>query len=191
MTHGRAVLVLPSWSLISTLIAGLLLVAWDLHPARAKELLSEPAGSRTDDLSSQRARSGGGRFRFTGTERCFMRRINTRRSQHGLPRLRWDWQIGFVARQHARRMARAGTVWHHARLGRVVTHWTSLAQNTGGGGRSCAGLSRRFWRSPAHRANILGRWRHIGVGAKWRRGRVYVQQVFQYRVNPGNVFGYP
>jgi uncharacterized protein YkwD len=129
-------------------------------------------------------------FRFKRMERCFMHKINWQRARHGRRHLRWDKQIGYVARRHARRMARRGSVWHDGRLGRLVTHWRSLGQNTGGG-YHCRSLFRSFWGSSGHRANILGRWRFVGVGTKRRNGYLYVQQVFEYRWNPGNVFSYP
>jgi uncharacterized protein YkwD len=140
--------------------------------------------------SAPHHRSRRSAYRFKPMERCFMRKINHRRARSGRRHLRWDKQIGYVARRHARRMARHRSVWHDGRLGRLVTHWRALGQNTGGGYR-CGSLFRRFWRSSAHRSNILGRWRFLGVGTKRRRGYLYVQQVFEYRWNPGNVFRYP
>lgn len=130
------------------------------------------------------------RYRFTRPEKCFMRKINNKRERRGLRRLRWDRQIGYVARRHARRMGRASGVWHDPALGEHVTRWRVLGQNTGSG-RSCRSLFHRFWKSSAHRGNILGRWRYVGVGTKRRDGMLFVQQVFEFRTNPGNTFGYP
>ncbi|MGH2821052.1 MAG: CAP domain-containing protein [Actinomycetota bacterium] len=129
-------------------------------------------------------------WRFSPSERCFLKRINRRRVHHGRRRLDWDKQMGVVARRHARRIARAGGVHHDTRIGRKVTRWVKLGQNTGRGGR-CRGLFRAFWRSSAHRGNILGRWRFVAVGARRRGGRLYVQQIFEARRNPGNVWRYP
>jgi uncharacterized protein YkwD len=119
-----------------------------------------------------------------------MRKINDRRAARGLRRLEWDQHIGYVARRHARRMARRGAVWHDLRLARRVTHWRTLGQNSGTGGR-CRRLFKAFWRSSGHRRNILGKWRFVGVGAGWRSGRLFVQQVFEYRSDPGNIYGFP
>jgi len=130
-------------------------------------------------------------FGFKHAERCVMKRINRRRARQGLHKLRWDKQLAYVARRHAKAMARAGGgIWHDSNLGQRVTRWRALGQNTGRG-RRCRSLVKAFWRSSGHRANILGRWRYQGVGIKWRRGRLYVQQVFESRNNPGNVYTYP
>ena len=129
-------------------------------------------------------------FHFKRVERCFMRKINRRRAARDLRRLRWDRQLGFVARRHARSMARAGGVRHDGWLRSKVTNWRTLGQNSGSGGR-CRSLFRAFWRSPHHRGNILGRWRYLAVGGVRRGGTLYVQQVFEYRSNPGNIWGWP
>jgi Cysteine-rich secretory protein family len=131
-----------------------------------------------------------GSFHFRWVERCFMKKINRRRSARDLSRLRWDRQMGYVARRHARAMASAGIVSHDGWLAARVTHWRALGQNSGRGNR-CRSLFRAFWRSPLHRSNILGRWRYMGVGVKRRRGELFVQQVFEYRSNPGNIWGLP
>jgi len=127
---------------------------------------------------------------FNSTEKCMLRKVNHMRARHGLRRLDWDRQLGFVARRHARTIARAGGLFHDDGLGREVTRWSRLGQNTGRGGR-CGSIMRAFKRSSSHRAAILGRWRFIGVGAEWRGGRLYVQQVFESRRNPGNVYHRP
>ncbi|MBA3431276.1 MAG: CAP domain-containing protein [Actinobacteria bacterium] len=140
-------------------------------------------------VALQRFGSG---FHWKKGEKCMMRRINRRRAAHGLRRLRWDKQISYVGRRHANVMARrGGGIWHDARLGRRVTRWRALGQNTGAGGR-CRRLFKAFWRSSAHRRNILGHWRFVGVGTNWVRGKgLYVQQVFESSRNPGNIYRYP
>ncbi|MDQ3952475.1 MAG: CAP domain-containing protein [Actinomycetota bacterium] len=129
-------------------------------------------------------------YRYRKSEKCFMRKINRVRASHGQRRLNWDKQLGYVARRHARTLARHGGVWHDQNLGHRVTRWRSLGQNTGAGGR-CKRLFRSFMGSAPHRANILGRWRFIGVGTKRKNGRLYVQQIFETRRNPGNVWSWP
>jgi uncharacterized protein YkwD len=71
-----------------------------------------------------------------------------------------------------------------------VTRWRSLGENTARG-RNCRSLMRAFWRSPGHRANILGRWSFVGVGVARRNGRIYVQQIFESRNDPGNIYSHP
>ena len=129
-------------------------------------------------------------FRFSRSERCLMRRINGARAAHGLHRLEADKQLAYVARQHAHSMASSGGVWHDSDVGSQVTRWRRLAQNTGRGG-SCRSLARAFMQSSTHRHNILGRYRFIGVGVGNRSGRLYVQQLFESRANPGNIYHFP
>ena len=130
-------------------------------------------------------------FRLGRAERCFMRKINARRARAGRPRLRWDGQLVYVGRRHARSLARAGRgVWHDPQLGRKVTRWRSLGENTARGG-TCRAVMRALWRSPPHRANILGRWSFVGVGVARRHGRIYVQQIFETRSDPGNIYSHP
>ncbi|HYP24451.1 MAG TPA: CAP domain-containing protein [Actinomycetota bacterium] len=136
------------------------------------------------------ASASGPRYRYNKSEKCFMRKVNRVRSQNGHRRLNWDKQLGYVARRHAKTMANAGGVWHDQNLGRRVTRWRMLGQNTGAGGR-CRKLFRSFMDSAPHRANILGRWRFIGVGTEWKNNRLYVQTVFEWRRNPGNVWSWP
>ena len=130
------------------------------------------------------------RYTFHHAEKCMMRKINRRRANHGIRRLDWDRQLGYVARRHAKRMARNATIFHDQGLGYKVTRWHRLGQNVGTG-QGCKDLFRTFLRSAPHRANILGSWRFVGVGSKRRNGRLYVMHVFESRRNPGNVYSFP
>ena len=129
-------------------------------------------------------------YSFNNAEKCLMRKINRARRSQGLRALDWDRQIGYVARRHAYSMASARAAYHDSQLGQKVTRWRRLGQNTGRGGR-CRRIFRAFMASSVHRANILGQWRHLGVGATWSGGRLYVQQIFESRLNPGNIYSYP
>ncbi|MEA2434774.1 MAG: hypothetical protein QOG54_2231 [Actinomycetota bacterium] len=133
---------------------------------------------------------GGGGFYFKRSERCLMGKINAIRRNNGRHALNWDKQLGFVARMHANNMASQGGVWHDYSVGQRVTHWVSLGQNTGRGG-ACKRIIHSFMRSSSHRANILGQWRFIGIGTEWRGRRLYVQQLFESRRNPGNIYSTP
>ena len=132
----------------------------------------------------------GSTWKFSSIEQCFMERINNRRAAAGKNRLYWDKQMGYVARRHAQRLASARTIAHDSNMRDEITRWNRLGQNTGGG-TSCKGLTRTFWNSTSHRANILGQWRFVAVGAAWSGGRLYVQQVFESRRNPNNIYSYP
>lgn len=144
----------------------------------ATVLVMNPAPARADGKSIQ----------FKRIERCFMRKINAKRVANGRRALAWDRQIGFVARRHAAQIAAERVVRHDFDYTREITGWRRLGQNTGRG-NGCDGLFRTFWRSSTHRNNILGRWRYVGVGVVRSGGRIYVQQVFESRSNPGNVYG--
>ena len=119
-----------------------------------------------------------------------MRRVNQTRQRHGLSALQWDKQLGYVARRHANQMANNRAVYHDGNVGNEVTHWRSLAQNTGRG-RTCKHTFRSFMASPPHRENILGPYRYIGVGIEYRGPYVYVQQLYEKHDNPGNVYNWP
>lgn len=136
------------------------------------------------------ADGGSSRYRFKGTERCLMRRLNRIRARRGLSRLERDKQLGYVARKHAREMAKARGVWHDQNASSEITRWRRLGQNTGRG-QSCASLTRAFMGSSAHRAHILGTYRFFAVGTEWTGGRLYVQELFESRRDPGNIYHYP
>jgi uncharacterized protein YkwD len=148
----------------------------------------EPTAVAGSDVSP-----GGGsraKYRFQGTEKCLMKHINRARARHGMRRLEWDRQLGFVARRHASSLANYRGVWHDGNLASEVTHWRRLGQNTGRSKR-CDRIFRDFMRSPAHRSNIFGHWKFQGVGTSWSGGRLYVQHIFESRRNPGNVYRWP
>lgn len=126
-------------------------------------------------------------FSFTDKERCFMKKINAKRKARGLRALNWDLQVGQVARRHARQISAERVLRHDSNYGQEITRWRRLGQNTGIGS-TCRSLFRSFWRSDKHRSNILGRWRHMGVGVSKAGGRLYVQQVFESRRDPGNIY---
>ena len=141
-------------------------------------------------FGTQAAHSGV-RYHFRATEKCLMAKINEKRARHGLRKLKWDRQLGFVARAHAEKMARRNRgFWHDRRLGSKVTRWRRLGQNTGFAS-GCRSMFNAFWNSRLHRRNLMGSWRYTGVGVARRGGRIYAQQVFESRSNPGNVFSFP
>jgi len=141
------------------------------------------------NLATQADASGGG-FRFKKAERCLMRRINEIRRRHGLRTLDPDKQLAYVARQHAVEMSGNGGLYHDSDVGWKVTRWRRIAQNTGRG-RSCRSLAKAFMNSSSHRKHILGRFRFMGFGTQKCGGRLYVQQLFESRRDPGNVYHYP
>ncbi|MBW3594222.1 MAG: CAP domain-containing protein [Actinobacteria bacterium] len=132
----------------------------------------------------------GGRWRFKPSEKCLMQKINRARARNGLRRLEWDKQVGVVARRHAKSMAANYSVFHDSNMQNEITRWKSLGQNSGAAG-ACRKLFKAFMSSSTHRSNILGRWRHMGVGVEKRNGKLFAQQIFEWRYNPGNIYRYP
>lgn len=162
------------------LVAVALAVAPTLEAGTSQERMND------DDVRLTSASS----WSFKGSERCLMRKVNRKRARRGLRRLSWDKQLGYAARRHARAMSRAGSIWHDGRLGRKITNWQSLGDTVGMGG-ACKRIFRAFWNSSGHRTIMLGRWRYVGAGTRWRNGRMYTHMVFEHYRNPGNVWGSP
>ena len=129
-------------------------------------------------------------YSYRYAERCLMREVNRARARRGLRSLKWDPQLSYVARRHAGSLSASRGVYHDPRVGEKVTNWKRLGQNTGRGA-NCRSLFRSFMSSKAHRTNIFGRWHHMGVGTQTSAGRVYVQQIFESRYDPGNIYNYP
>ncbi|HZJ49608.1 MAG TPA: CAP domain-containing protein [Actinomycetota bacterium] len=159
-------------------------------PLRVPLAIVAVIGALAVALGPQAARSGM-RYHFRSTEKCLMAKINEKRAGRGLRKLEWDRQLGFVARGHAEKMARRNKgFWHDRRLGNKVTGWRRLSQNTGFAS-GCRSMFRAFWRSKLHRINLLGSWRFFGVGVARNGGKLYAQEIFESRTNPGNVFSFP
>ena len=135
------------------------------------------------------ARAGGSN-RWNNPERCFMKKINAARARHGLHATNTDPHLGYVARLHAKELARAGSVYHDHQFGEKITNWYRLGQNTGRG-TTCRQLHKAFMQDPSHREIILGKWAFLGVGMSASNGRIYVQQIFEASANPGNVYNTP
>jgi uncharacterized protein YkwD len=166
--------------------------AWAVEILAGQRITMNDAYKAQQDALEQEfasSSSGGGEWQFKGKEKCFMRRINRIRKQHGLNKLRWDRHLGVTGRKHAYKLAKSGSIWHDD-IGAKVTRWRSLGQNTGKG-PGCRKLTRAFMHSSGHRANYLGKWRHVGVGVVRRNGSTYVQQVFERRKDPGNIWHKP
>ena len=176
MTSARAVI---NWKFAFISILTLVLASQSLPTARAGYRMG-PSFRGADSSSS---------YRFKRGENCMMRRINNIRARHGLRRFQADKQLAYVARRHANTIASAGGVWHDD-VANKVTRWRRIGQNTGRG-NSCRSLTRAFMNSPSHRAHILGRFRYMGLGTQKRGGRLYVQELFETRRDPGNIWHYP
>lgn len=102
----------------------------------------------------------------TAAEAMLLDDHNRRRAESGLPPLVRNACLDQVARDWARQMASSGTMRHNPDLGAAIDRciaYTAAGENVGYG-PDVAVLAARFWESPAHRANIVGSYQHVGIG---------------------------
>lgn len=127
------------------------------------------------------------------TERRFARRINGARGNTGLGKLKLDPELSRAARAHTWAMARQTRLYHTPsdKLRERVTNWTILGENVGYGG-TVSSLHQAFMDSPAHRDNILyTTFKHVGIGALKKDGRLWVTVIFEAVSNPGTSLRMP
>lgn len=116
-------------------------------------------------------------------EFLLLSQTNQARSQSGLGPLSDDMAARNVARAWAVHMAATRGLAHNPYLASQVSQqvtpaWTALAENVGVGS-SGANLQASFMASAPHRANILGDYNRVGVGAAWdTSGSLWVSVVF-------------
>lgn len=107
---------------------------------------------------------------------------NQSRRAHGTQALRMDHRVSHKVKDHSRKMARNGELFHTANVPRYLRgrnyHW--WGENVGYTYRSDLGsLQRAFMNSPSHRRNVLnGAYDRVGIGVERRDGRVWVTLVF-------------
>ncbi|MEY2452977.1 MAG: lysyl endopeptidase [Acidimicrobiaceae bacterium] len=94
---------------------------------------------------------------------------NQSRADNGLPALQYDPQLSSIANAWANHMASTRTLEHNPSLvdqvnSQVTSQWTRIGENVGFG-PSVSALESAFMNSPPHRANILGQYNRVGVGA--------------------------
>jgi uncharacterized protein YkwD len=126
-------------------------------------------------------------YRIKDSEKQFAQKMNLARSATGKGKLQLDKQLSRVARRHAWEMQHRNTLFHtpSSTLGWRVTNWVRLGENVGYGG-DVASLHRAFMNSPAHRANVMGSYRHVGVGVKKNsNGVMWVTIIFESHADPG------
>jgi uncharacterized protein YkwD len=126
-------------------------------------------------------------YRHNRAERRFAKKMNKARHRSGRRRLSLDPEASKVATAHTRSMVRRNTLFHspQGQLARRVTRWSVLGENIGVGG-GVRSLHKAFMASPLHRANVLNSsFRHVGVGTKKKRGRLWVTVVFESSRDPG------
>lgn len=113
-----------------------------------------------------------------GSEQGFLELLNQSRANAGLGPLAVDGQLVENARAHSSQMASAGSIFHNSQLPNQITgNWQTLGENVGTGG-STGSVHEAFMASASHRANLLGDYDRVGVGAVVLDGTIFVTQVF-------------
>jgi uncharacterized protein YkwD len=108
---------------------------------------------------------------------------NQSRAANGLGPLAYDGAATGVARAWAQELANSGNLRHNPNLvaqvdAHVTRDWTRLGENVGYAG-SIDSVHNAYMNSAGHRANILGAYNRVGVGAaRGGDGRVWTTVVF-------------
>jgi uncharacterized protein YkwD len=102
--------------------------------------------------------------------------LNRERADRGLPKLRLNRRLSRAARRHSRDMVVRRYFAHGPFVNRIkrvgylrgARSWSVGENIAWGSGRlgSPGRIVRAWMDSPGHRKNILGRWRHVGIGIK-------------------------
>ncbi|MGH9188002.1 MAG: CAP domain-containing protein, partial [Acidimicrobiales bacterium] len=108
--------------------------------------------------------------------------LNAFRLANGLPALTTAGDAMAKAQVHAEAMAAAGDLWHSNPLAAGIDGgWTAIAENVGND-ESALDVHNLLVASSTHRANMLGEYNQVGVGAAvGPDGYLYVSQVFVAR----------
>ena len=120
---------------------------------------------------------------LTSVETCFFNAMNAERAAKGKPKLALASDLTTIARNHSKKMAADGTIYHNNNLGSQISgNWTAAGENVGMG-PDCQSIHDAFMASPGHRANILDTdYNQVGVGvATDSDGTVYVTEDFAGR----------
>lgn len=110
-----------------------------------------------------------------------MIRTNTIRIYHAIRPLARSRTLARYARQHSRRMALKGRLFHSnlTRIGLHLNKWRVLGENVGVVAVG-ANILHSFMESSEHRANILNaRYKKIGIGIYKYHGLLWVSQLFK------------
>lgn len=115
---------------------------------------------------------------FAASEDTLLSKINAERGSRGLAALESHWDLVDDAEAHSRVMMAANDLHHNPNLGSVTTGWVSLGENVGVG-PTVGSIHTAFMNSPPHRANVLGDFTHVGIGAvRESEHRLWITVVF-------------
>ena len=121
---------------------------------------------------------------LAGPEGTLLQRINNSRASAGKAPVEVYWDLSDDARAHTNRMIDAGHIYHNPNLSGVTGVWQKLGENVGVG-VDANSLHDAFMASSSHRANILGDFNYVGIGAKTSEdGLMWVTVVFM-KAAPG------
>jgi uncharacterized protein YkwD len=128
-------------------------------------------------------------YTYLSTEKGFARATNKARAAAGLPKLRLDPQLSWVAKYHTKAMARKNSLYHatNYQLSHRITRWRVIGENIGEDqGGTVGALQAAFMASPEHKANILdSSYKFVGVGVVIKKGMMWVTLDFEGAKNPG------
>jgi hypothetical protein len=126
---------------------------------------------------------------LTSDEGSLLSYINNARAKYGKSRLSVASDLVAVARQHSKRMASQGAIFHNSHLTSDVDGWRRIGENVGRG-PSAKAVHDAFMSSSSHRVHILdGSYDQVGIGAVWggsgSRRLLYITEVFVDRASGG------
>lgn len=162
---------------VPAIVAGLALGL--LVPAAPAAACTRIGGVAVGDCSSTKTKTR----KEPSNRTLLLRDLNQDRMRRGLSKLTIDARADEIAREHARRMARRGRVYHNPELKtaagrRRLGYPTWLGENVGVG-PSAESVHEAFMRSRRHRGNILEpAYRAVGLGAYSDGRDLWVVQVF-------------
>ena len=113
--------------------------------------------------------------------------VNQERAAKGLPALVRNASIEAVAVNWANQMAANGKMQHNPNYSsQIPGGWTAAAENVAQGQPTAAQMNSDWMNSPGHRANVLGDYTHVGIGAQREpQSRLWVTLVFMKTNVPG------
>ncbi len=127
---------------------------------------TEVAAAQSNDTETAVAL---GSVRDTPAEQVLFDALNTTRAEHGLAPLQRDPALDQIAIEWTTEMSPSGSLSHRGDLrqqveSRVTSEWMRIGENVGWG-PSAEWLHGAFFDSAPHRANMLGDYNRVGIGA--------------------------
>ncbi|MCB0990558.1 MAG: CAP domain-containing protein, partial [Acidimicrobiales bacterium] len=131
--------------------------------------VGSPALASASTTSQAPPAAASANTRATSAEQVLFDLLNDVRAEHGLEALQRDQLLDQIALEWTQGMAPQGSLSHRGDLRaqveqRVTTQWMRIGENVGWG-PSAEWLHQAFFNSPPHRANMLGEYNRVGIGA--------------------------